>query len=384
MRKQTAVRASVDLGPDPATGKRRQASKQGFATKREAEAALRELRSRPPRERWPSGRCARWGSTSTSGCSCKSRSTRGRPRGTATRWRSTGSRAGSARCKLQSLTPLQVERFYADLLAEGGRLAGLSPKTVRNTHTVLAKALADAERLGLVIRNARRRHGRRPSTTSSRRRGRPRRCSEFLDVVRDDRLYRGVRAAGHHRHASRRGARAAVARRRLRWPALSIANTLDDRSSDIVIGSAEDRPKSRRQVFLDDGTVDALASAPRRSQIEERLAAGPAWNTDSDYVFTDELGGRFDPDTFSSGSTDRRAQADLPRIRLHDLRHTYATLALKAGVHPKVVSERLGHATVGITLDLYSHVTPSIARDAADVVASRILDVPIAGSEPGQ
>ena len=65
-------------------------------------------------------------------------------------------------------------------------------------------------------------------------------------------------------------------------------------------------------------------------------------------------------------------KSGLPRIRLHDLRHTYATVALKAGVHPKVVSERLGHATVGITLDLYSHVTPSIAGDAADVVASKI------------
>ena len=68
------------------------------------------------------------------------------------------------------------------------------------------------------------------------------------------------------------------------------------------------------------------------------------------------------------------AEAELPKIRLHDLRHSYATLALKAGVHPKVVSERLGHATVGITLDTYSHVTPSIAREAADAVASRILN----------
>ena len=55
------------------------------------------------------------------------------------------------------------------------------------------------------------------------------------------------------------------------------------------------------------------------------------------------------------------------------LRRTYATLALKAGIHPKIVSERLGHATVGITLDLYSHVTPSIAREAADVVAAGIF-----------
>ena len=63
-------------------------------------------------------------------------------------------------------------------------------------------------------------------------------------------------------------------------------------------------------------------------------------------------------------------QLDLPTIRLHDLRHTHATLALKAGAHPKVVSERLGHATVGITLDLYSHVAPSLAKDAAEQIMS--------------
>ena len=70
-------------------------------------------------------------------------------------------------------------------------------------------------------------------------------------------------------------------------------------------------------------------------------------------------------------------------IRLHDLRHTHATLALQAGVHPKVVSERLGHATVGITLDLYSHVVPSLDRQAAETIAALIqlpdVDCPAGG-----
>ena len=64
----------------------------------------------------------------------------------------------------------------------------------------------------------------------------------------------------------------------------------------------------------------------------------------------------------------------MPLIRLHDLRHTNATLSLKAGVHPKVVSERLGHASIAITLDLYSHVTPGISREAADAVESMMYD----------
>lgn len=63
----------------------------------------------------------------------------------------------------------------------------------------------------------------------------------------------------------------------------------------------------------------------------------------------------------------------LPRIRLHDLRHTYATLALSADVHPKVVSERLGHATVAFTLDVYSHAVPALQEAAADKVASLIF-----------
>ena len=62
------------------------------------------------------------------------------------------------------------------------------------------------------------------------------------------------------------------------------------------------------------------------------------------------------------------ARLDVQRIRLHDLRHTHATLGLKAGVHPKVMSERLGHATVGVTLDLYSHVVPALAKDAAEQI----------------
>ena len=66
------------------------------------------------------------------------------------------------------------------------------------------------------------------------------------------------------------------------------------------------------------------------------------------------------------------ARADVPRIRLHHLRHTWASLALAAGVNPKVVSERLGHATVRFTLDTYSHVMPGLQEDAAAKVAALI------------
>jgi integrase len=70
----------------------------------------------------------------------------------------------------------------------------------------------------------------------------------------------------------------------------------------------------------------------------------------------------------------RIKEAGLPRIRLHDLRHTHATLALQAGIHPKVVSERLGHSSVSITLDTYSHAIPAIQETAASLVAALFLD----------
>jgi integrase len=142
--------------------------------------------------------------------------------------------------------------------------------------------------------------------------------------------------------------------------------------NDKVIVSTPKTKRSRRVVYLDPQTVESLR-AHRRRQREERLALGDAWDTEGNFVFTDEFGGYLHPDRLSREFVRQVNLSGLPVIRLHDLRHTHATLALKAGVHPKVVSERLGHATVGITLDLYSHVTPALGRDAADEVAAQIF-----------
>ena len=68
-------------------------------------------------------------------------------------------------------------------------------------------------------------------------------------------------------------------------------------------------------------------------------------------------------------------RSQLPEIRLHDLRHTHATLALRAGIHPKVVSERLGHATISITLDTYSHAIPAMQEEAAEKIANLVFAV---------
>jgi integrase len=232
--------------------------------------------------------------------------------------------------------------------------------------------LSDAERLGLVPRNAA--AAARPPTPV-----RPdlitwssAELREFLAAVKDDRMR--VAFVLLATTGMRRGEVLG-----LRWSdvdldgsQLAVVHTLTTAGSEVVMGPPK-TARSHRHVYLDKQTVSVLREH-RKRQREERLAAGPAWDSSVEFVVRDELGGPIHPDWFSREFNRLVRSIDVPHIRLHDLRHTYATLALKAGVHPKVVSERLGHATVGVTLDLYSHVVPSIARDAAELVASRIFD----------
>jgi len=127
-------------------------------------------------------------------------------------------------------------------------------------------------------------------------------------------------------------------------------------------------------VALDNTTLEALRQVQTRTEADRHLA-GSAYE-DHGLVFTHQDGLPLHPDTTFKNFTRRVEQLGQPRIRLHDLRHTWATLALESGIHPKVVQERLGHANVSITLDLYSHVSPAMQSDAAERVAALILTTP--------
>ena len=128
----------------------------------------------------------------------------------------------------------------------------------------------------------------------------------------------------------------------------------------------ESTPKTdhgRRSVALDAGTARVLREW-RKRQLEERLAWGSAW-TATGRVFTREDGADLHPERVSE-RFDRLVKASgLPRLTVHGLRHTHATLGLQAGVHPKVMQERLGHSSVAFTLDKYSSVIPAMQEDAA-------------------
>jgi integrase len=107
------------------------------------------------------------------------------------------------------------------------------------------------------------------------------------------------------------------------------------------------------------------------AQLEERIAWGPAWS-DTGRIFTREDGTELHPERVSELFDRLVKRSQLPRLTVHGLRHTHATLALEAGVHPKVVQERLGHSSVAFTLDRYSHAIPAMQADAAAVVAALV------------
>ncbi len=130
---------------------------------------------------------------------------------------------------------------------------------------------------------------------------------------------------------------------------------------------------SRRQVTLGGLAVDALRRH-KDNQAAQRLLCGDAWE-DHGLVFTNEVGRPMEATNLRQRFFQPLLKrAGLPRIRFHDLRHTAATLLLGEDVNPKIVSERLGHSRVGITLDLYSHVTPTMQRKAADAVDTVLGD----------
>lgn len=162
----------------------------------------------------------------------------------------------------------------------------------------------------------------------------------------------------------------------LRWKDLDLdSGTLRvERSLGIVDGRlAWGPPKSergRRTIALDAGTVAALR-AHRARQSSEKLALGARYD-DRGLVFARQDGAQLRPEWVTKRFHALTRRAGLPSIHLHDLRHSAASLALVAGVPMKVVSENLGHSTMAVTANVYSHVTTDLARDSAERVAAAL------------
>jgi integrase len=278
---------------------------------------------------------------------------------------------------LRKLSAHMVQGFYNDLL-EGGRImqkgqtkekpAGLSPKTVKNIHGALHRALNQAVLLGYIKAN--------PTDATVL----PRIEKKEMLVLQGEEVPAFMKAAESHYHGILFTVTLFTGLRRgevlgIEWNRVDFANGTifinkqlqreereDGTTGDLVLVPLKN---DRVRTLTPPSTVFALLERQRRRQNEKKLKAGALWG-DSGLVFTNELGGPLDADAVYD-SYKRFLEANgLPDIRLHDLRHTAATLMLQNGVSIKTVQETLGHATAAFTLDVYGHVTEQMKREAAD------------------
>ncbi|HZD00905.1 MAG TPA: site-specific integrase [Actinomycetes bacterium] len=375
----------LDIGPDPLTGRRRQVSKGGFKTKKAAQEDLNTAIAKRQRGELAkrSKRTVRafledeWLPTVEAN----------RRPSTAANYRTNIKvhvvpLIGDVR--LQALSPFQLNAFYAKLQADHRRDGQpLAPKRVRNIHAMLHKALRDALRWGLVTRNVADAVDAPNGLSPEMQAWTAAQLRAFLAHARHDRLFAAwmlFATTGMHR-----GEVAGLRDLDLDLAAGWVA----PRRPRVVVNYQVDTsdPKTfagRRLLALDPATVAAL-----REHLEQRKAERAQlaeWRVQveaSGLLFTEIDGTPLHPDRFTrrfrrlvakvQWHQDGARRVGLPKLRLHDVRHTYATVALQAGVPPKVVSERLGHASVAVTLRIYAHVLPGMDRDAANTVASVIL-----------
>lgn len=368
---------AVDLGRDPVTGKRQRKSYYGYPTRREAEAARVEIVSKLRNGMYvdPSKQALGPYLTLVWLPAIEPRveaATYDNYRGVICRY--IEPRLGTV--ETQRLTSAHLNTLYANLAQEGGRNgAPLSPRTVRLVHVVLRMALKDAVRWNMLARN--------PADAADPPKQKRSQVAQdlwsledaqaFLVATEEDRM----RAAWHLAIATgmRRGEIAG-----LRWrdvdldaKCVAIRQTRTSVAYRVVVKPPKSNG-SQRVIALDDSAVSHLASH-RQRQVEERLAFGSAYDTSHDLVFRHEDGSPIHPELFTEWFQKCVEAAGLPHMRFHDLRHLHATMGLAAGVHPLVMSKRLGHANVGITLDTYSHVIPQMDRDAAGVVGDLLTSV---------
>jgi integrase len=272
------------------------------------------------------------------------------------------------RFPLTKITPAQIQRLYA--ARRGAEIKGkatqrVGPTTVLRAHTVLHAVLESARRFNLVAVNVCEnvtppRAARRTMQVLSREQ-----VAAFLDAARGDRLealYILDLTTG-----MRQGELLALRWRDVDLAAgtLRITATLYRRKAGDFAFTAPKTCESDRTVLLAPVAVEALRSH-RARQLEERLALGDAWQ-DLDLVFARQDGAPLDGQNVTRYEFRRLlAQVGLPRIRFHEMRHTYATLMREHGMDIKGVSAALGHSTTAITADLYTHVTTAIQQQLAD------------------
>lgn len=356
----------IDIGKDPATGKRRQQWYTVKGTKKEAQSKMRELLDAlekgvfvKPNKRTFEAWLEEWLENYA------------KMRVSPKTWdgyrhivrRHISPALGAL--ELIKLEPRHLQNHYAKELASG-RLngkGGLGNRAVQYEHRIISNALTYALKMGVVSRNV-------AQAVDP-----PRVAHKTMMVLAADDIEKVLNEARLTTYypiiftalytGMRRGELLA-----LRWKdldltlaRLSVVNSLYRLNGKTVIKEPKS-PHSRRMIALPPTLSLMLRDYKGERQARMILTGDPL--TEEDFVFARNNGKPHDPDTVTGAWAKIAKNVGLANVRFHDLRHTHATLMLMAGIHPKIVSERLGHSKVAITLDIYSHIVPGLQEAAAE------------------
>jgi integrase len=288
--------------------------------------------------------------------------------------------------RLRDVTPDAILAWQRKLTKEGGTKRkkdadgkllhgkGLSPNTVRLARSPLAGAFKLAMSSGMITINPVAQIPRPRPARSIPKHWSPEQAREFLALMEGDRTWpiwafllgTGLRIGELVW---------------LRWPNVGLPERrvrIVDFAATLGHDLLPSKGKSHdavRTIDLDDGLVNVL-KRQRSIQAAEKLAA--IQFEDSEYVFTKPEGGAYHPQRVSRVLGVYSQELGLPRLTAHGLRHTSATLMLASGVSPKVAAERLGHSDASLFTNLYSHVTPTMQRDAADRIGEALFGSSVA------
>lgn len=275
--------------------------------------------------------------------------------------------SGIGKLALDKVKPIQIQNYYSEKLTNGRKdgKGGLTARSVIHHHRILHEALEHAVKWQII--------GNNPAKAVTP----PRLEKKEVNVLSKEQIHTLLEGTKNkYFHEAVFFAISTGMRRGeifgLRWSdidfinqTISIRQTLQRlKGQGLVFKKSAKTDGSRRSLAIS-GEVIKLLKILKAKQEESRLKLG-LYYQDHDLVFSNEDGSPINIDYLSREFGRLVKKLDIPYVRFHDLRHTHATLLLQQGEHPKIISERLGHSTISITMDIYSHVMPNMQKEATD------------------
>jgi integrase len=360
---KTKYMIMVEIGMDT-KGKRKQKKISGFNTKKEAQIALVEAQSELNKGTYIEPKKMQYRAFVEEWFRTKQKSLGKQTIGVHKMYLDKYILPFLGNMSLAALKTIHINNFINDMHDKG-----YSPSTIKKAVNIIKNSLEYAIDIEILSKNVAKKATLPKEEKNEMQAWNEEEVNKFLKVAKNDRMYPLFYLAlmSGLRQGELLG---------LRWKDIDLENhiltinqVLAHNGKDIIKGAKT--KAGNRTINLSESTIQVL-KAHRKTVLEEKLLNGKSYQ-DQDLVFCTQMGTPVHPSNLRNRVFNKLIEvAEVPKIRFHDLRHTHATLLLSKGVNVKVISERLGHSNIKITLDTYSHVLPTMQKDAIDKLDSMI------------